>query len=197
MKLPEKLTLKHFKAIDFLAKNEDTRKDRFLILFFGNEYKEQIESGYHKDIDKAFDKVVEFVESQLKLKQEKPPININLGGTTFELINIKSPSIGWLIDSTSISKDNPVRLVEMCYTPKGSYYGKTDDTGTLINPFSKYEKEILNDFLLTDFYALSAFFLNVRISSLRQSVAQQKGMKWGQRQLRVLRSLRVGLIGQT
>ena len=197
MKIPERLTLKHYRAIDYLSKNGDSNKPAFLVLFYGNEYRAMIMNGYYKDVEKAFDKTVLFIEKELKKQPKKPPKKIDLSVGSFSLYDLSRPSLGWMADSAYIDKNDPISLTEMCYIPEGSYYGETDENENLLYPPNHFRNVFLNEFLLVDFIALTTFFLTSQIKSVRILAAQEKGMRWGRKLLHLLRFRRAGLIGQT
>lgn len=191
IKLPKELKMKHFDAIDMLAKQKEIDKVKFLTAFFGKEHKKTFESGIAEDVNAAFERVVDRVNKDLQTTHVKLPKRINLGGTDFYLLDLKRPTTGWMIDSVEVMK-TPDRLVEMCYCPEGSYYGETDETSFLLNPLGKYTDAIREEFPLRYYKPLADFFLNAQILSVEKSLAKQRGEEWARKMLSHLKLGKAG-----
>ena len=91
---------------------------------------------------------------------QRPPKEIEVNGKQYELINLKRPTAGWVIDSDASDFDaDPVRLACICYIPKGTKYGDIDENENLLHPISERYEEFKQHFPLITHCHLSAFFL--------------------------------------
>lgn len=182
MRIPDEIKLKHYKAVAFLGKNQGDLTyetiQRFLILFYGYEHRKEIMAGDYKSVLELFNRVVLKIDSAIKHKNDKPKKVITLGGKKFLLVNMMKPSIGWMVDASSVDNNTPPYVIcALGYTPMDSYYGELDDHKNLLYPSSELRETFENEMLLVDFLRLNAFFLKQSQLLLLQCRTEVRVMK--------------------
>lgn len=190
MNLPSKITIKHYPALKFLSKNEKKLDykviQRFLILFYGVDSKREIEGGDADSVMELFNKTTTILEDHLKDVHTKPSSSLSFGGVDFELVNMLKPTIGWMIDATMVNESSPAFMVcALGYIPKGSYYGETDQNENMKYPASDYREIFEEEFLLSDYIRLNAFFL----TQFEKLVYRFKGKLWAIKQMERMKML--------
>ena len=97
-----------------------------------------------------------------QVPSDEVPEEITINGKDYELVNLKKPTVGWLmdVDGSNFEKD-PVRLACICYIPKGSKYGDRidDDSEELLYPIDSRYSDFEKYFPLMNHINLTTFFL--------------------------------------
>lgn len=110
---------------------------------------------------------------------ERLPKTITVNGKEYDLVNLKRPSTGWVIDSIHSDFDkDPARLACICYVPKGTKYGDIDQNSNLLHPISDRHAEFKEHFELKLHAHLSAFFLKRYVVYAKRYMAVQSMKRW-------------------
>ncbi len=114
------------------------------------------------------------VFSKIKVPKE-PKQELTINGKEYELVNIAKPNTAWVVDQDVMDLENdPVKMACLCYVPKGTKYGETDDNGELLYPISDRYDDFKEHFELQDFIALQVFFLSRYIRSTKNYIQKVK-----------------------
>jgi len=112
----------------------------------------------------------------------KPKKEITVEGVTYQLVNMKRPSAGWVADcDLSDFENDPVRLACICYIPKGTNYGDVDEHLNLLHPIESRHEIFKEHFPLEEYLHLSGFFLSRFVKLQRRYMAVQKAKMRGRR----------------
>jgi len=104
-----------------------------------------------------------------------PDKHITINGKDYDLVNLKTPTTGWVIDSSqSDFQKDPVRLACLCYVPSGTRYGEINEDGSLVHPISERHEDFKQHFPLDKFLRLQAFFLRQFATSIERSMVKAK-----------------------
>ena len=114
------------------------------------------------------------------------PKEIEVNGKHYDLVDLKRPPAGWVIDSDASDFDkDPVRLACICYIPKGTKYGDIDENENLIHPISERHEEFKQHFPLVLHCHLSAFFLQRYVKYAKRYMAKEQAKTKARRLKRV------------
>ena len=103
------------------------------------------------------------------------PKEIEVNGKHYELVDLKRPSAGWVIDSdASDFEAEPARLACICYIPKGTKYGDIDENENILHPISERLDDFKQHFPLVLHCHLSAFFLQRYVTFAKRYTAIER-----------------------
>ena len=158
----EDLRYKHLSAFtseSFQLKGHNPDVDtivKFVAAFFGIVEPMVLRMEY-KDLQKVYRHCVS-LWSTFGLKALPKEIEVN--GKCYDLVDLKRPPAGWVIDSdASDFEADPVRLACICYIPTGTKYGDIDENENLLHPIAQRYDDFKEHFPLVLHCHLSAFFL--------------------------------------
>jgi hypothetical protein len=164
----DQLRIKHLKVVDLIREWDGVMSNEFICRVVAVAASKRLTWVTNKadlrDISKAFNYVVKSINSLNEMTathlDKKPPKEVTIKGTVYELVNLDRPNMSFIIDvdRSDFIKD-PVRLAAMCYIPKGTTYGEMDDGENLLNPISDRYEDFAEEFRLVDFILLNGFFL--------------------------------------
>jgi len=158
----EDLRIKHLAAYEHpLFIERGTRYDAEMIIAFVSEFAKLHPTAVAQlpfaDLKKYYTHCVSLFNG---FGLQAPAKEIEINGKHYELINLKSPPTGWVMDcDLSDFQKDPVRLACLCYVPKGTRYGEVDENDNLKHPASERHEDFTAHFPLEQFIYLQAFFL--------------------------------------
>jgi len=160
------------------AQNDVETVVRFVSIFFGI-MPQVIKTIDWKDLQKVYGHLMSVFGS---FSMKAPDKQITINGKVYDLVNLKKPTTGWVIDANlSDFQKDPVRLACLCYVPEGTTYGQIDEGGSLIHPIEERHEDFKQHFPLDKFLQLQAFFLRQFATSIDKSMAKAKTRRKGRR----------------
>lgn len=184
---PGKLRIQHFNVIkEPLLETNDLKSKVNIIHLYTGLLPSTIRTFPLNEINAMVNTIcAQFGKMQIKAD---PPKEINLDGTTYELINPKKVGIGWHIDFANCNMDqDPVKLACMFYHPKGLKYGDVDENGNMLSTTSDRRLDVEFHMQLSTFMEASAFFLKQYERSMRIYTVKERSRNWMEKILTKLR----------